>query len=116
MHLLGDLGVPPLHVAGLLGVERVGDGAQDEDVRLDATLSLLLLALLLRLQAQVVHVQKDRFGLRRRPQLSPGVPPPSGSCRRRRCPASRTSVRLRRLPRRRRRPREGWTARRGRRI
>ncbi len=50
MHLPGDLRVPPLHVRRLLGVERVGHRPQDEHVRLDATLALLLLALLLLLR------------------------------------------------------------------
>lgn len=48
--LLGHLVVPLDHVVGLLGVEGVGDGAEDEDVQLDPRLPLLLLLALFFLQ------------------------------------------------------------------
>ena len=54
----GDLEVSLLHVCRRLGVERVGDRAEDEHVELDALLALHFLALLLLLQKQ--HVRKTK--------------------------------------------------------
>ena len=52
---LGHLVVALDHVVGLLGVEGVGDGAEDEDVELDPCLPLLLLLALFFLQCTSVQ-------------------------------------------------------------
>ena len=44
--LLGDLDVPLGHVSGLLGIERVSDASEDENIKLDPLFSILLLLLL----------------------------------------------------------------------
>ena len=52
MSLFGDFEMSLRHIPGLLGVEGVGDGPEDEDIQLDPFLSLLLLTLLLLLKKE----------------------------------------------------------------
>ena len=55
--LLADFVMAFVHVVWLLGIEGIGDGAEDEDVQLDPLLSLLFLLTLFLLKCISVQVE-----------------------------------------------------------